>query len=131
MMENANSSPNEKNECPMCYRNDFKNWEEVQEHAQLIDIPPTLAGILGFPPQHWNGVDLLQETSPQRGRPIYSHTPKGWSMVQFDGWRYMLDERNGEGHLYNVQRDPMLQHNLWNEEPNRRSQLHEVLRSPP
>ena len=108
-----------------------RHMQEVQEHAQLIDIPPTLAGIFGFSPQHWNGVDLLQDTSHQQGRPIYSHTPQGWSMVQFDGWRYMLDERNGEGRLYNVQRDPMLQHNLWNEEPNRRSQLQEVLRSPP
>lgn len=105
--------------------------QEVQSHAQLIDIPPTLAGILRLQPHHWNGVDLLQENHPKEGRPIYSHTPKGWSMVQFDGWRYMLDERNGAGHLYNIQRDPLLQNNLWNEEPNRRSQLQEVLRSPP
>ena len=105
--------------------------QEVQNDAQLIDIPPTLAGIVGLAPHHWNGVDLLHDTHARKGRPIYSHAPQGWSMVQFDGWRYMLDERNGEGHLYNIQRDPMLQNNLWNEEPDRRSQLQEVLRSPP
>jgi membrane-anchored protein YejM (alkaline phosphatase superfamily) len=105
--------------------------QEVQHHAQLIDIPPTLAAIIGLPAHHWNGVDLLQENHPREGRPIYSHSPQGWSMVQFDGWRYMLDAQNEEGHLYNIRQDPMLQNNLWHEEPNRRSQLQEVFRTSP
>ena len=108
-----------------------RNVQEIQHHAQLIDIPPTLARILGFSERPWNGVDLFQENHLREGRPIYSHSPQGWSMVQFDGWRYMQDAQNGEGYLYNIQEDPYLKHNLWHEEPNRREQLQEVFRASP
>ena len=43
----------------------------------------------------------------------------------------MLDSRNGEEYLYNIAQDPQQQRNLCGEEPARRVQLKEVLRTHP
>lgn len=105
--------------------------KSIQHEAQLIDIPSTLASLLSFKSEFWNGIDLLHGGQKYQQRPIFSHTPQGWSMVQHEGWRYMLDKRNGEGRLYNVVQDPNLKKNLWDDEPQMRNKLQKFFQEQP
>ena len=105
--------------------------QSIQHEAQLIDLSPTLASLLSLPRQFWNGIDLLHDPNMRYERPIVSHTPQGWSMIQYEGWRYMLDARNGEGRLYNIERDPEQRYNLWEERPLVRDRLQNVFQEQP
>ena len=77
--------------------------------AQLLDVAPTLCGLLGLPPHpSFQGLDLLGSSfPPERSRFVVSDTP--WSFqaaVIRSGFKLIHDPEAGRCALYDLRRDP-------------------------
>ena len=109
----------------------------VSDYVGLIDVVPTVCGLLGLePPPQVRGVDLSEhwqdDSQPPVGRSIYceSLTPTKYGAnsllgIVADGWKYIQTTRP---ELYNLTADPTESINLVSAEPQRAQDLQELLR---
>ena len=105
----------------------------TEQPASLLDLPPTVLGLLGLPvPSTFQGRDLLpggQLPPDPKPRPLFSETNGRIYGVRTDDWRLVV---NPEGitpgapggaypiepvELYDLRRDPGEQHNRASREP--------------
>jgi arylsulfatase A-like enzyme len=89
--------------------------EHRSEPISVIDIPPTILGVLGLPPYgSFQGWDVLDPATP-RDRPIYfsmqSPMTKQEAVIAF-GMKYIQDFATGSLKLYDLRLDPDEVHNL-------------------
>lgn len=94
--------------------------ERRAEPLSVIDIPPTILGVLGLPAYgSFQGWDVLDPATP-RDRPIYfsmqSPMTKQEAVIAH-GTKYIEDFASGRLQLYDLLRDPDEAHNLLLGEP--------------
>ena len=108
----------------------------VGQLVRLTDIMPTVLNILGLPAQQTDGVSLVDLMSGRRRHldlDGYSESmyPQrfGWSPLRAlsDGRFKVIDAPRSE--LYDLDRDPFEEHNLYDERPDLAAVLHERLRA--
>ncbi len=76
--------------------------------AQLIDVAPTVAGLLSLPPHPaWQGVDLLGPVPVDRDVFLVVHTPIGHQYGVVQGTeKLVLDRDSGQTRLHDLATDP-------------------------
>ncbi len=97
--------------------------------AHLVDVPPTLAGLLGLDlRESWRGIDLLDASGEEErplhllrpyfpgGRPKLSEVGFGFG-VRRGRWKYFEASAEGRRELYDLERDPDERRNLVLERP--------------
>ena len=110
----------------------------VDQAVSLIDIMPTIAGLLGAPvPKQAQGLDLssllVGDRALGRGRPLYAETVTATRYygagsllgVIEDGWKYIETSRP---ELYDLRSDPGESVNLLQKEPARANALFKELK---
>jgi arylsulfatase A-like enzyme len=100
----------------------------------LIDIPPTLLGLIGWP-RHpgFQGIDALARERPSpETRRIYFHTETSFSRT--DGVlvgtrdKYLFDRRTGRERVFDLALDPRERHDLAGAHPRRMAALRAAYR---
>lgn len=76
--------------------------------AQLIDVAPTVAGLLGLPAHPaWQGVDLLKPVPLERDLFLVVHTPLGHQYAVVEGAeKLVVDKDSEQTRLYDLASDP-------------------------
>lgn len=105
--------------------------------ASLVDILPTLRGLLGAPPSEQDeGLDLLAEDEERSPRAVFSRRRRAMDdeerilrSVVSEGFHYILQMPQNEEQLYDLAADPEERNNLVEEQPERAAQLRERLES--
>lgn len=92
-----------------------------------VDLAPTITQLAGVEPAaDWKGRSLLDPAHPPRAY-FYVAEDSFTLGVREDRWKYSIDLRDGTEELYDLVRDPLEQHNLWREEPERCARLRQRL----
>jgi arylsulfatase A-like enzyme len=91
----------------------------IEESVQLIDIAPTVLGVLGIqPPSTFQGRDLLPLMSGRNagsaGRPAFientdrtpQYRPRKLRAVRTKHWKYIFSPDDGAAEIYNLADDP-------------------------
>ena len=92
-----------------------------------VDLAPTIAELVGVPPApDWQGRSLFD---PQRAPRAYFYVAQDEFKlaIREDNWKYILDLRAGTDELYDLDRDPIEQHNVAAEQPDRCARLRQRL----
>jgi arylsulfatase A-like enzyme len=76
--------------------------------AQLIDVAPTVAGLLGLPAHPaWQGVDLMRPVPAERDLFLVVHTPLGHQYAVVEGAEKLVVDKDSETtRLYDLAADP-------------------------
>lgn len=80
--------------------------------AELIDLPPTILGLLGWPPHpNFQGIDLFAaDRPPLAKRALFLHTENPLShtdaVIVGGRWKHTLDRAQGRTNLYDLAVDP-------------------------
>jgi len=95
----------------------FPTGERVETVGGHIDVCPTLAQILGIePPKNWQGASLFSPDHP--GRAYFLADLSGYIFGMTDSrYKYMFHFTDGHQRLYDLQQDPLEQHDLSSEHP--------------
>jgi len=92
-----------------------------------VDLAPTIAELAGIESAaDWKGRSLFDPAHPPRAY-FYVAEDSFTLGVREDRWKYSIDLRDGTEELYDLVRDPLEQHNLWREEPERCARLRQRL----
>jgi arylsulfatase A-like enzyme len=87
--------------------------------VQHVDIPPTVLGLLGFPPHpNFQGADVLAAGGDAYGRKLFMATQHLFhqNVLVWRGLKYVMDSR-GEDALFDLGRDPGETRNLLTARP--------------
>jgi arylsulfatase A-like enzyme len=100
---------------PLVIAGNGRPAERRSEPVSVIDIPPTILGVLGLPPYgSFQGWDVLDAATP-RDRPIYfsmqSPMTKQEAVIAL-GMKHIQDFATGSLQLYDLRLDPGEEHNL-------------------
>jgi len=121
----------------------------VDANASLVDVAPTLLDLCGLPHAGMDGESLrglldggerASESQRLADRPLFAHRrgmsedalasvldqKELWSVLR-GHWRLIEDELQGSLGLYDLERDPLEQQNLYGAEEARRGQLEALL----
>lgn len=102
----------------------------IETPVETLDILPTLASLLGFPPRpQWQGRNLLAPEGPAP-RPLFAATRASWEDMNVNqgavidgGHKLILDHVRGERLLFDLEADPGEQRNLAADLPERAAAL--------
>lgn len=98
--------------------------------ASLVDVAPTVLGLLGLPPHPaFQGRDLFDET-PDSERPEFAVVQTGLAdqyAVILDGWKLIYDRTAAHYLLFDEATDPLEKHDLSGVKPAKRDSMAEVL----
>ena len=103
----------------------------IRNNVQLMDVPQTLISLVNLPNvATWQGQNMFRLPPIGDNRAIVgSYQPKGaptkWLSVQQGNWRYI--RWNGAEGLYNVEEDPMFEHNQMQNHPQEYQQILEEI----
>jgi phosphoglycerol transferase MdoB-like AlkP superfamily enzyme len=92
-----------------------------------VDLAPTIAELAGVPPApDWQGRSLFD---PQRAPRAYFYVAQDEFKlaIRENNWKYILDLRAGTDELYDLDHDPIEQHNLASSQPDRGTRLRQRL----
>ena len=92
-----------------------------------VDLAPTIADLAGVPAApDWQGRSLLDPAHPPRA--YFYVAEDHFTLALRDGdWKYIFDLREGAEELYDLSRDPIEQHNLSAQQPERSARLRQRL----
>jgi arylsulfatase A-like enzyme len=95
----------------------FPTGERVERVGGHIDLCPTLAQILGIePPPNWQGASLFSPDHPNRA--YFLADLSGYIFGMTDSrYKYMYYFTDGHQRLYDLQQDPLEQHDLSSQHP--------------
>jgi arylsulfatase A-like enzyme len=95
----------------------FPTGQRIEQVGGHIDLCPTLAQILGIePPQNWQGTSLFSPDHP--GRAYFLADLSGYIFGLTDSrYKYMYHFTEGYQRLYDLQQDPLEQHDLSAQHP--------------
>ena len=102
--------------------------------AELIDVVPTVLGLLGWPPHpNFQGIDLFAaDRLPTERRALFLHTENPLShtdaVVVGGRWKYVLDRHGGTDRLYDLEKDPGEERDVRTREPAVTARLGRLLR---
>ena len=92
-----------------------------------VDLAPTIAELVGVPPApDWQGRSLFDPTRAPRAY-FYVAQDEFKLGIREGNWKYILDLRAGTDELYDLEGDPIEQHNLAGEQPDRGARLRQRL----
>ena len=95
---------------------------KIDRNVETFDILPTIAALLGLPPNPaWQGHDLF---AGGKGRPVYSHTRGSWlecntdlEMLETGDLKLILNRRTNQAELYDLAADPLEKTDLASQHP--------------
>ncbi len=102
--------------------------------AELIDVVPTVLGLLGWPPHpNFQGIDLFAaDRPPSERRALFLHTENPLShtdaVVVGGRWKFVLDRHGGTDRLYDLAEDPGEERDVRTREPAVAARLGRLLR---
>ncbi|MBZ0115089.1 MAG: sulfatase-like hydrolase/transferase [Thermoanaerobaculia bacterium] len=84
---------------------------EVSYPTSLVDLPPTVLGLLGIPASSdWQGLNVLDEDIPASERVLYFHNENPISradgLIVGGRWKLWSDRGEGRIHRYDLLQDP-------------------------
>ncbi len=101
--------------------------------CELIDLPPTILGLLGLSRQpNFQGIDLFAHDRPAVDRrQIFLHVESALAqadaVVRAGRWKFMHDRRTGREYLFDLKTDPREVRNVASQELEWAAQLRETL----
>lgn len=99
------------------------------EPAQHVDVPSTIAGLVGFPPHPaWQGIDLFQPAPLTRDIFLVAQTPIAhqYAIVR-KGFKLIYDPKLDRSILYDLKTDAAEKHDVTKARPEIRQELWERL----
>jgi arylsulfatase A-like enzyme len=105
----------------------FPKGRRVSKVTSHVDINPTVAHILGLPPDpSWEGWSVFAPQHPPRAY-FYAANDAYLMGVRDGDWKYILNATRGSQELFDLARDPDEQANLASREPSRARRLRQHL----
>jgi arylsulfatase A-like enzyme len=92
-----------------------------------VDLAPTIAELIGVPaPPDWTGRSLFDDRHPHRAY-FYVAEDHFRLAVREANWKYIYSVRDGRDELYDLDADPLEQHNVAEDYPARCDRLRQRL----
>jgi arylsulfatase A-like enzyme len=93
----------------------------VEVPVSIVDLAPTILDVFGLPApasiMAESLLPLLRGDRDRFDRPLVVETGRAMRAMYFnDGWKLIVDERNGSIELYDLKRDPQELHNAFGQE---------------
>ena len=103
---------------------------EAPEELDGLDLSPLFdGGSLAERPLFWHFPAYLQGYGKDLGSPFQNFRTTPCGVIRRGPWKLIEYFEDGALELYNLQHDPSEKNNLAEEEPKRRRELHELLKS--
>jgi arylsulfatase A-like enzyme len=111
----------------MWYPRTYKVTARVPVVGSHVDLAPTIADLIGLPaPPDWQGRSLFADSHPHRAY-FYVAEDHFRLAVREANWKYIYSVRDGRDELYDLQADPLEQHNVAAQHPDRCDRLRQRL----
>jgi phosphoglycerol transferase MdoB-like AlkP superfamily enzyme len=105
----------------------YKATARVPVVGSHVDLAPTIAELIGVPAApDWQGRSLFDESHPRRAY-FYVAEDHFRLGVREANWKYIYSVRDGRDELYDLQADPLEQHNVAAQHPDRCDRLRQRL----
>ncbi len=102
---------------PVVIADGRREAQEIDYPMSLVDLPPTVAGLLGLPADPaWQGIDVLRPPHEAPDRVLFFHNEN--PITRADGvvlggrWKYWHDREIDTGFLFDLEADPSEQRRL-------------------
>jgi arylsulfatase A-like enzyme len=97
----------------------YKTAARTRTVGSHVDLAPTIADLVGVAPApDWQGRSLFDPSRPERAY-FYVAEDEFTLGLREGAWKYIINLRDGNDELYNLDRDPDEQNNRVSEEPER------------
>jgi arylsulfatase A-like enzyme len=101
--------------------------DTIRRYVAHIDIPPTITELLGLKSHpSFQGNSILRSDAEMADVPIFSITDIGLRQsgaVQLEGWKYLEDWNRKLSYLFNLNLDPLEEHNLYDPKDSKAAKL--------
>jgi arylsulfatase A-like enzyme len=105
----------------------FKTPVRSKTVASHVDLAPTIAELIGVPAApDWIGRSLFDDRHPHRAY-FYVAEDHFRLAVREANWKYIYSVRDGRDELYDLDADPLEQHNVAEDHPARCDRLRQRL----
>jgi lipoteichoic acid synthase len=98
----------------MFYNEKLFKGERLTEIANMADIAPTICSILNInPPEQWQG-DVLFTNNKEKAAYFFAPWADQWFGVREGAYKLLFNATLNEFELYNIEKDPFEEKNLYN-----------------